>query len=78
MSDYVDLSTMENNLTNGTYQSTFAFVLDGRKLWGKAINYWHTDDNSKQKAEALSKQFEQMVKDLENLPIKELCGKGAA
>lgn len=53
-------------------------MLDGRKLWTKASKYWCVEENSKRGAENLCKQFELECKELENLPIKELCGKGPA
>jgi hypothetical protein len=42
----------------------------------KAVKHLCLDDDSKMKAGELRNQFEMMVKELETLPLKDLCAKG--
>lgn len=76
MLDYIDLNIIERQLHDGIYYGTFSFLSDVRKIFNKAARYWAHDRDATKKAIELSKYFDTLAKEIENLPLKEEGNKG--
>lgn len=70
MHDYIDLTIIESKLSEGLYNGTFSFLADIRMIFDKAVRYMVNDKEATHKAMELSKYFETMAKELENLPFE--------
>ncbi len=75
MTDYLDLSMIEKNLKEGIYASSFQFISDVRKVFQKALRYIEPDHITGKVVSDMSLIFEAFVKEIEQLPVRELSGK---
>ncbi len=74
INDHLDFNTIERNLKDGYYSSTFAFIDDVRKLFKKAFSNSTSEIYSK--ALELSNMFEALSKEFENIPLKDSSSSG--
>jgi hypothetical protein len=62
---------IDRKLANGEYQNPKEFIFDVRNVWIRAAKYMKDNPPVYNKAKELSQNFESMVRDLENSPLKE-------
>lgn len=72
MSNYIDFTIIERKLKVGDYGGTFNFVQDIRSVFDKAFNCYADNPLIIQRTRELAQFFESRVKEIEQLPLKEI------
>jgi len=78
MTNYIDLAIIDRKLKQGDYQASVQVIQDIRIVFDKAFRFMKNDAEVYKAARNLSAFFEQKVKDIENVSMKEVLNKGAS
>lgn len=76
MTNYIDLAIVEKKLKNGEYVGSFSFVQDIRNVFDKAFRYYPDNIAVITRTRELAQLFDSRVKEIEQMPLKDVLTKG--